>query len=472
MRSAVSSVLIAGSFPRCARAVSAAPTAVGPRGRPRGRSSRPRRPGPTSGCGRGRRRARAASPRPATRASAAAARRGRTSPRRETAARARSGRSPPATRRPRPWRCRSEDGSEREPAEKRRKRSEHGERGGERAADGGHRREQRDRDDHPDPGPREDPRDELADADRSRDDRVVRLEPLEAGLDRKRRRARGRLHRRRREQRRSDELQVSETTEVGVRAVDELSEQEADRDEEEDRVQERHRDRAAPQSAGTTGRASRRPRACGGRAHQSTRLRPVRRRKTSSRVAAADEDSLGVETERVHAVDDRVAVVRADHDPVLQHLDMAPIPSSDGASPSVPTRRSSTTSRSTNCSMSARGEPSATIFALVHDHEAVAELLGLVHVVGREDERDAALLQAIEAVPQRVARLRVEPRGRLVEQHSSGSLISARAMVRRRFMPPESESTRASLRSASCTNSSSSSPRRRISSRGRPKNRP
>src|SRR5437867_4142662 len=54
---------------------------------------------------------------------------------------------------------------------------------------------------------------------------------------------------------------------------------------------------------------------------------------------------------------------------------------------------------------------------LVHDDEAVAELLGLVHVVRREDKRGAALLQAVEAVPDKVPGLRVEARRRLVEEH-------------------------------------------------------
>ena len=43
-------------------------------------------------------------------------------------------------------------------------------------------------------------------------------------------------------------------------------------------------------------------------------------------------------------------------------------------------------------------------------------------------------------------------RGGLVEQHQLGLLTSARAIVSRRFIPPESESTLESRRSASCTN--------------------
>src|SRR5262249_7337478 len=50
-----------------------------------------------------------------------------------------------------------------------------------------------------------------------------------------------------------------------------------------------------------------------------------------------------------------------------------------------------------------------------HD-EPIAQLLGLVHVVGREDERRAATLQSKEAIPDEVARLRIETGRRLVEQ--------------------------------------------------------
>ena len=58
--------------------------------------------------------------------------------------------------------------------------------------------------------------------------------------------------------------------------------------------------------------------------------------------------------------------------------------------------------------------------ALVHHDEAVAELLGLVHVVGRQHERDALLLEPVQAVPQDVAGLRVETGGRLVEEQQLG----------------------------------------------------
>ena len=67
--------------------------------------------------------------------------------------------------------------------------------------------------------------------------------------------------------------------------------------------------------------------------------------------------------------------------------------------------------------------------AAVHDHEPVAELLGLVHVVRREHEGHALALQPVEALPQEVARLRVEAGGGLVEQQQLG-LVDERARDR------------------------------------------
>jgi hypothetical protein len=52
---------------------------------------------------------------------------------------------------------------------------------------------------------------------------------------------------------------------------------------------------------------------------------------------------------------------------------------------------------------------------VVHDDEAVAQLLGLVHVVRGEDERDAALLEPVQPVPHHVPGLRVQAGGWLVE---------------------------------------------------------
>ena len=63
---------------------------------------------------------------------------------------------------------------------------------------------------------------------------------------------------------------------------------------------------------------------------------------------------------------------------------------------------------------------------LVHDDEAIAQLLRLVHVVGRQDERHAALLEPVQAVPQQVPRLRVQAGRRLVEEQDR-RLVDERA---------------------------------------------
>ena len=62
-----------------------------------------------------------------------------------------------------------------------------------------------------------------------------------------------------------------------------------------------------------------------------------------------------------------------------------------------------------------RGEPSAANRAVVHDHQPVAQLLRLVHVVRGQDQRDAALLEPEQPVPHHVPGLRVKPGGGLVE---------------------------------------------------------
>ena len=56
----------------------------------------------------------------------------------------------------------------------------------------------------------------------------------------------------------------------------------------------------------------------------------------------------------------------------------------------------------------------------VHHHQPVAQLLGLVHVVGGQHQRHALLLEPVELLPQDVAGLRVQARGGLVEQQQVG----------------------------------------------------
>ena len=51
---------------------------------------------------------------------------------------------------------------------------------------------------------------------------------------------------------------------------------------------------------------------------------------------------------------------------------------------------------------------------LVHDHDAVAELLGLLHVLRGQDQGDALALQLPQPLPDQVPGLRVQAGGRLV----------------------------------------------------------
>jgi hypothetical protein len=75
--------------------------------------------------------------------------------------------------------------------------------------------------------------------------------------------------------------------------------------------------------------------------------------------------------------------------------------------------------------------------SVLHDGYAVAQPLGLFHQMGRQEHRLASLADAAHQIPDRVPRLRVEAGGQLVEKHTSGSLINARAMNSRCFWPPE-----------------------------------
>ncbi len=54
--------------------------------------------------------------------------------------------------------------------------------------------------------------------------------------------------------------------------------------------------------------------------------------------------------------------------------------------------------------------------AVVHDRHTVAELVRLLHVVGREQDRLALLVQLAEELPQREPALRVEAGSRLVHE--------------------------------------------------------
>jgi hypothetical protein len=130
----------------------------------------------------------------------------------------------------------------------------------------------------------------------------------------------------------------------------------------------------------------------------------------------------------VHLGERRFAVVGVDQHPVGQHLDAIADAGHVGCALLVAAGRVAQLEHLPGGVLldQRAGRTLGDDPAAVHHHEPVAELLGLVHVVRGEHERDAALLQPVEPVPQHVARLRVEAGGRLVEQQQLG-LVDERA---------------------------------------------
>ena len=113
-----------------------------------------------------------------------------------------------------------------------------------------------------------------------------------------------------------------------------------------------------------------------------------------------------------------VAVVGVEQDPVRQHLD----PAAEVAQ--LVGHRLVLPGLEADLDHLAAGPPPDELRrralgddpGLVHDHQPVAQLLGLVHVVGGEDQRHTLLFEPEQSIPQHVPRLRVETGGRLVEQ--------------------------------------------------------
>src|SRR5207248_7388630 len=95
--------------------------------------------------------------------------------------------------------------------------------------------------------------------------------------------------------------------------------------------------------------------------------------------------------------------------------------------------------------------------ALVDDGDAVAEPLGLVHVMRREQHRPAARAEPEDDVPELPPRLGSRPVVGSSRKSSSGSLTSAQATARRCFCPPESRSVHDARLSDNPTSSSTSS---------------
>src|SRR5680860_507752 len=78
-------------------------------------------------------------------------------------------------------------------------------------------------------------------------------------------------------------------------------------------------------------------------------------------------------------------------------------------------KRSSTTSRVEYRSISALGDPPATIFAWSMTTRRSQSCSASIHVVRSDDQCDPALLEPVETVPQHAARLRIQTGGGLVE---------------------------------------------------------
>ena len=157
-------------------------------------------------------------------------------------------------------------------------------------------------------------------------------------------------------------------------------------------------------------------------AGQSTSERPVRRRNTSSSDDRRTSTVSGSKPTLVDRDRRRLAVVGVEQHPVGQVLDAL------GDAVELAVERLGHAGREAQLGDLPGGvlldERARAAFGddlgLVHDHEPVAQLLGLVHVVRRQDERHAALLEPVEPVPQQVPRLRVEAGRRLVEEQQVG----------------------------------------------------
>ena len=154
---------------------------------------------------------------------------------------------------------------------------------------------------------------------------------------------------------------------------------------------------------------------------QSSSVRPVRIKNTSSRLARRTSTDAGSKP----SLDDRarggVAVVGVDENAVGEGLD----PISEPLEPGDLRRGIGVDVEADLDHLSGDvvgdqlpGRALGDDARVVHDHEAVAELLGLVHVVRREHERHAGALEPVEPVPEQMSSLRIEPRRRLVEQQA------------------------------------------------------
>jgi hypothetical protein len=76
--------------------------------------------------------------------------------------------------------------------------------------------------------------------------------------------------------------------------------------------------------------------------------------------------------------------------------------------------------------------------AALDDGYVAAQILGFLQIVRRQYDGGALRVDVAQKFPHGAANLDVDAGGRLIQDQQRGSCMSARAIIRRRFMPPES----------------------------------
>ena len=151
---------------------------------------------------------------------------------------------------------------------------------------------------------------------------------------------------------------------------------------------------------------------------------PVSSRKTSSRVTGVTRVRRMPWPRPDRPVDPWQRVLRPrreDADLVADRLHLLhAVDASTGATVSgASRRRSSITSAALECARSSRKSPARNDLPVVHDGDAVAEVLGLFQIVRRVEDRRAPRAQLPHRVEDVRPRLRIDRDGGLVEQHES-----------------------------------------------------
>ena len=154
---------------------------------------------------------------------------------------------------------------------------------------------------------------------------------------------------------------------------------------------------------------------------------PVSSRKTSSRVCRSTEMPSGITPCWAHQ-EVTVASSCGSTLPVTRYapgVSSAAVQSAGSALSSEPTSRPGRPVKRRVFSAPPRHSSSGVPWAMtrprVDDRDVVGELLGLVHEVGGEDDRDAVRAQVPDELPGGPAGLRVEAGGRLVQEDQLGA---------------------------------------------------